>query len=539
MTSSSAPPARVGRYELALSLGQGPLGELWAGAAAEGPEQGRLVSIRRIRFGGAAPDLRRLAARAAETARALRHPKLAAVLDVVELESELLVVSEYVEGELLSVLLKQATSQNAPIPASTAVAMIRDVTDGLLAVHPHFAASAGAPSPAGGLVPEGCVVAAFGDVMLLEPGVLAALGDARMRSKALAYRAPEELEAPPRRDERSDVYTLGVLLWEMLANRPLFRSHASTEADADADVRKLLLTAPAPALDSLPRQGAPLPAPLVVLVGRALLRDPNQRFASLRQFRTAFDELPKDLLAASEQVVVTLERLARSGLEARRTALSQLTEGGRLSLSPESMRTTARPPGPESAQAVVIPPLAVGIGGFEGFSKEEAPTRPRRITSPRVHAGAVTPPAEASVPALALGTPTLEPERDDGVPGREATSSGISVLDEVAVAEAPRRFPKGIVIGVGLLVILSLAGAFALRGAKQEAAPTAGARSAPTTPEAPGGSATAEPTSDPVIAPIPAGAEPRPSASSAPRRPRDDRPEQKPRNGGTYRPKGI
>lgn len=543
MTSSPAEPLRIGRYELALSLGQGPLGELWAGAATDGPEQGRVVSIRRVRFGGTAPTLRKLSARAAEIARALRHPKVAAVLEVLEREDELVIVSEHVDGESLAALMKQAMSAKSAIPPGTALAIVRDAADALIAARDHFAKDPSAPAPFGGLVPDGLAVAAFGETMLTEPGVLAALGDAAVRYAALPYRAPEQLGVPPRRDERADVYSLGVLLWEMLANRPLFRSRAPSDADAETELRRLVLSGPIPPLDTLPRQGAPLPASLVVLVGRALFRDPEQRFPTLSAFREAFDGLPRDLIAPPEQVVVTLERLARNTLEARRATLTQMSEG-RLSFSPESTRATARPAAPDAPVAVVMPALAP----LDSFATQEAPTKPRRKLTP------VASPVPDGLSAKE--TPRIGSQRGSSKPpppepdparleplARESTSSGVSVPEEPVHAKPPslRRFAPLVVVAVGAVAILI---ALLFRSGGSDSAGPSAATSAPS-PETPVATApTAVPTAterpepepEPSAAPSATAA---PSGSAARPRPRDERPEPKPKEPTGFRPKGI
>lgn len=532
MTSSTDAPVRIGRYELALALPPGPLGELWAGAATEGVEQGRVVAVRRIRFGGTVPALRTHSAKAAEIARGLRHPKVAAVLDVVELEDELVVVSEHVDGESLGALMKHAIGSKSPIPPGVALAIVRDAADGLIAMRDHFAKSPGAPDPFGGLVPDGLTVAAFGETMLTEPGVLAALGDAAVRLSALPYRAPEQLGAPPGRDEKAEVYGLGVLLWEMLANRGLYRSTAKGEADAEAELRRKIMTETAPTLDELPRQGAPLPASLVVLVSRALSRDPGQRYAGLEAFRKALDDLPRDTVAAPEQVAVTLERLARNTLEARRAALGQMGDG-RLSISTESSRATARPASPETPMEVVMPAAARSPAlSIDTFTLQEAPTRPRRKLTP------------ASLP-IPEGLPPAKPAEPEAPPRtRESTASGVSVSEEPIVVprSGSRRFAPLIVVGVG---VIAIAFAVLMRStvSEPEAAATVQSPAPVSTPRA-----TPTPTSTPAPTP-PTSAEPEPptsaSAAAAPSasvtrpRPRDDRPAPKASAQGGFRPKGI
>ena len=73
---------RVGRYALVTELDRGPLGPRWLGFVADGAERGRLVAARRIRTG---PDLAAATRieQAAKLARAIRHAKVTALLDVV------------------------------------------------------------------------------------------------------------------------------------------------------------------------------------------------------------------------------------------------------------------------------------------------------------------------------------------------------------------------------------------------------------------------------------------------------------------------
>ena len=573
MSDAPEDPVQLGRYELALPLSHGPLGELWAATVTDGPETGRVVAVRRVRLSGLPEEVRKRAVSAAEISKGLRHPKVAAVLDVFADADELVIVSEHVDGESLATLMRNAASQKHPILPSVAVAIARDATDALIAARAHFADSAGAPVPYGGLVPEGLVIAGFGDTMLMEPSVLGTLGDAPLRAPALSYRAPEQLGTPPTCDERSDVFAIGVLLWEMLANRGLFRSSASAQADAEADVRKLLLSGEIPALDSLPRAGAPLPAGLIVLAGRALLRDPEQRLQSLAALRSAFDELPRESIAGSEQVVAMLERLARNTLEARRSLLGQMGDG-RLSASPESNRTTARPAGPETAVPVVIPVLGGAPIDAETFARQEAPTAPRRKLTPvslakptgasekpetqprppappRTTASPITAPSvEAVEPLLEAAASASAPEAESLVRARESTGTGLSLGDDEPAPKQPttpalRRFAPVIVVAVGVAIVLLAI--LSRSGSSEPAAPPTGSAQ---TPPGPISAALPEPrlappptsenvpgepaaSLDPTSVPAPSA----PAASAKVRDPRETAP--RPRGSGKFRPKGI
>ena len=122
---SSAPPSaifvKVGRFSLVTEIATGSLGSRWIGFIAEGAERGRLITARRIRT---AADLgaASLLERAAAVAKEVRHAKVAAVLDVVRTANEVVVVSEHIDGEVLSSLIGLAALESSSIPTGVAVA---------------------------------------------------------------------------------------------------------------------------------------------------------------------------------------------------------------------------------------------------------------------------------------------------------------------------------------------------------------------------------------------------------------------------------
>ncbi|MGC4065581.1 MAG: hypothetical protein QM784_13225 [Polyangiaceae bacterium] len=99
-------------------------------------------------------------------------------------------------------------------------------------------------------------------------------------------------------------YSLGVLLWELLANRPVFSRKDVQRATSS------VISQPIPQLDRVERLGLPVPKELVVLVARAIDRDPRRRTPSLVAFADAIDELPAHLLASTDQVGNCIRRLA-------------------------------------------------------------------------------------------------------------------------------------------------------------------------------------------------------------------------------------
>src|SRR5262245_17702943 len=103
--------ARVGRYDVFLELTRGALGPLCAARVASGAEEGRIVTVRRLRIDSKRKDVLSRLTEATLAAMEVRHSKILAVLDVTLSGQELCVVSEYVEGEILCSLQRIAFSK--------------------------------------------------------------------------------------------------------------------------------------------------------------------------------------------------------------------------------------------------------------------------------------------------------------------------------------------------------------------------------------------------------------------------------------------
>jgi hypothetical protein len=128
----------------------------------------------------------------------------------------------------------------------------------------------------------------------------------------LGYAAPEQLEPTGIADGRSDVFTIGVFLWEMLANRRLFAGNQASE------VIEKVLTMPVPLLDSIPRAGAdPVSDVVSDVVRRALERDPRDRYAGTTALLQALEIHAGLIMAAPKDVGEYISGLVGSVFEAR------------------------------------------------------------------------------------------------------------------------------------------------------------------------------------------------------------------------------
>jgi serine/threonine-protein kinase len=365
-------PEATGRYELLAELMTGPLGALWAARTLSGSERGRLVTIRRVSTLAAAPALVDRLIGNASAALDVRHSGVVATLDLLPELEAVSIVSEYVEGETLASLLATAIATHGPLPAPVAVRVCLDVLTALSAAKQQWRPN-GSTFPSGGLLPHSVLVAAFGEAMVCDLGVARAALELPSLSgshAALRYRAPEQTPEGPD-DERADVYAVGAMLWEMLANQQLPQLP--------------------PALDRLERSGPPVATALVRLVERALAPDANARIATFADMIAELYE-PSIDVAAPEQVLLTLERLARPALEARRARFRAPLPSERPERSAPSNRPTLAPQLPVVGGARSERPAQASS---PGFSEHERPTFSEHARLARLetsHAGSAPPP---------------------------------------------------------------------------------------------------------------------------------------------------
>src|SRR6185503_9199145 len=184
----------------------------------------------------------------------------------------LYVVSEYVVGASLWELEREAFAQGVPVPLPFALRAVSDALRAAIAARRAIEDSGGSAPRV--LFAETIWIAEYGETLLTE----AALGSLHAeqlhdeRSTELtAQLTPEEL-AGSACGPRTDVFVAGTLLWELIANRPLFAG------DDKARVARSILVSPVPRLDTIERGALPVPRAVADIVAKALDRDPNRRF---------------------------------------------------------------------------------------------------------------------------------------------------------------------------------------------------------------------------------------------------------------------
>lgn len=229
---------------------------------------GMIVAVRRLATGGSADnDAIKRIVRRAHRALGQTHGNIVPEIEVHD-GAEVLLVNQYVEGAPLSTFARMLMTRPDPPDRKAVARIIVDALAGLefLNVHDHY--------QPGGMTPDAIMICADGRTRLIEPMVQAAFAHvpalARHQSR-VAYRAPEQLGDQPTAGQQADVFTMGVILWELLSKRRLF---AGLGYDA---IAKRIDACDVPNVKTTPL--------LRKVLEKALARDPEARFESASAMR--------------------------------------------------------------------------------------------------------------------------------------------------------------------------------------------------------------------------------------------------------------
>jgi eukaryotic-like serine/threonine-protein kinase len=253
----------VGRFVLGRRLGAGGMGQVYV---AEDPTLKRLVAIKRAapRSQSDPHDHKRFL-KEAQRASALSHPNVGAVFDVIDHGGELWLVMEYLEGETLRARMRR------PISSEEFYSIARQCCEGLQAAHQHGIIH-------GDVKPENIMIMPGDRVKILDFGVARRLWNSnpedatrsmetmRASGGTPAYMAPEVLLQRPD-DGRSDLFSLGLVFYEMLGGEQPFHSNSIATT-----VARIVHDEPAKLKNVSER--------LQAILWRMIAKNPNERYAS-------------------------------------------------------------------------------------------------------------------------------------------------------------------------------------------------------------------------------------------------------------------
>ena len=222
-------PGRIGGYRLMRYLGGGGMADLYL---VEGPDQPRPLVLKRLqrRFREHSPmaQMAQVVRRFVDEGRILariEHPNVVRLHGVGEHEGDPYLVLEYVAGRDLGEVLERMGEQGQPLPCALAAGIAEQVARGLDSVH-RLSVAEGQPLGwvHGDVSPGNVMVSWGGTAKLLDFGLARRVNAPREEEGTagnLRYMAPEQIRGEPV-DARADLFSLGVILFELVVGQRLF-----------------------------------------------------------------------------------------------------------------------------------------------------------------------------------------------------------------------------------------------------------------------------------------------------------------------------
>lgn len=399
----------IGQYEVVEHLGQGGMADVYK-AFHPGLAVYRALKVIRMEL-GAGPDFKERFQREAQAVAGLRHPNIVRMNDFGVHDGLYYMVMEFIEGRDLKIML----TERGPIQPLTEVAeVVTQVASALSHAHEE------------GIVhrdvkPANIMRATDGQIILTDFGIAKMLTtDEPITQTGVgigtpAYMSPEQAQGLPGVGPPTDIYSLGVVVYQMLSGRVPY------SADTPMAVALKVLNEPLPSLEG------DVPDAIRAVVRKATAKDPENRYASANALAEALDEAIASAPASSATVTMPLDDL---DADADPPAASD-----EVDTEPEPA-----PASPSSSGGWVVAGLLfalLAIGGMYYFRTawmpligitEDAPTVTEQ--SPLAMEAESDPlPADSSKEALAA-----TPNQEKPAAEEDASASGVSPTEELGAS---------------------------------------------------------------------------------------------------------
>ncbi len=281
-----APASTFGKYHLFATLGRGGMADVFLSIARGPMGFNKLAVIKRLRSNLADdPNFRTMFLDEARLAARLNHPNIVHTYEVGEKAGNYFIAMEYLEGQSLNKIIREAVRRDEVFEQAFCARVVSDALAGLQSAH-ELRDYDGRPLEIihRDLSPHNVFVTYGGQAKLVDFGIAkAALSSTQTEVGVLkgkvAYMSPEQAMGGAI-DQRADIFTMGIVLWEFLAQKRLM------SADSAASTLHRLLHLPIPAVSTVRPDVDP---ELDAIVAKALEKDPQFRFQTAQEMRDALD----------------------------------------------------------------------------------------------------------------------------------------------------------------------------------------------------------------------------------------------------------
>ena len=362
-----AEPGRrqLGRYSLHGEIASGGMATVYFGRLAGEGGFSRVVAIKCMHPHLANdPEFRAMFLDEARLAARIRHPNVVSTVDVGVGDGGMFLVMEYINGESLATLIKDAILRGERVPTLLAIRIVIDALYGLHAAH-VATDDAGAPMSIvhRDVSRQNILVAIGGHARVLDFGIAKAAGRAHTTREGqlkgkFRYMAPEQIQDHGV-TAKTDVYAMSVVLWELLTGEPLFR--ATNDAAIIARVLEGVIAPPSRLVEHIPPE-------LDAVVKRGLARNPEDRFPSAEAMAEALE--PFVVSVTARQVGTWVTHVAKEALHGRNVQIAKIDSSISMPQLP-----AASPSSPD-----IVPPAPLDLSGLPVLGKPMAGTQTMTVT---------------------------------------------------------------------------------------------------------------------------------------------------------------
>lgn len=361
-------PQRIDRYDLVAEIASGGMATVYLARLSGVGGFRRFVAIKRLHPHLAGEqEFVEMFLDEARLAAGIHHPNVVPILEVGASDRGYYLVMEYVEGDTLARLLARAATSGLRLPAAIGTRVLIDMLLGLHAAH-ELRDEHGEPTELvhRDVSPQNVLVGIDGVTRITDFGVaraasrLSATRAGQLKGK-IAYMAPEQAVGDPSVDRRADVFSSGIVLWEVLAARRLFK------AENEAATLSRVISEPIPHICEVNPDIDPGVGEVVM---RSLERDRDERYSSCSEFADDLEKAATRVsdLASSREVAAYVTQVIGNEISQQREAVrSWLARSepsqGRQDVFDMASRVAAQPPpGTVDQSGLVASPLSAPLG---------------------------------------------------------------------------------------------------------------------------------------------------------------------------------
>jgi serine/threonine-protein kinase len=430
---------KIGRYQVLERVGKGGMGVLYRGFD---PVLDREVAIKLMHadFSEDTEQMRPRFYREARAAAKLNHRNIVTIFEFAEESNVPYIVMEFLKGTSLGARM----NAQPPLTLDDKLNVVAQLCDGLSYAHEQGVVHRD-------VKPDNVFILEDGSVKLLDFGIAKLTTSTLTRQGdvlgSASYMSPEQVGGSESVDGRADVFSTGVMLYELLTGKKPFEGDSPT-----AVIVKILKDDPTP----IDATATALPADVIAAVMKALQKDPANRFQTADAMGRELQSIRKGLHASVSKPNMDETRFASTHVL---RALHDDFENARAGIKPGDMRADVTHPvagtqtEPVGSRGWVVPAIAaavivVGVGGYMMFGRSTPPpTAALASNTPTAAVPAPNPPSESRPPATATpasSTPA-SPAPQAAAPSSTASTSSTPPTPVAADPDsaAPPRGARG------------------------------------------------------------------------------------------------